>query len=126
MSKITNTARDDQHPEWTIGGNPRAIEAQEAAGQRELASSDVLPAQCSEADRAALVAAGVAFGEPVQGDPLFVNVTLPAGWRKERTEHLMYLKLVDDTGAERATIFYKAAFYDRHADWYIPKRAATV
>jgi hypothetical protein len=119
--KVTNTANEPR-PEWLFGGNPRAIEAQEAQGQRELAASEVLPAQCPAEDRAALEAAGVVFGDPVAGDPLFVNVTLPKGWKKERTDHAMYLKLVDETGTERATIFYKAAFYDRRADMYIPKK----
>jgi hypothetical protein len=33
---ITNTKMSDAHPEWLMGGNPAAIEAQEARGQFEL------------------------------------------------------------------------------------------
>jgi len=120
MSKITNTSKNP-NPEWVLGGNPRAIERQEAAGQRELESSDVLPTECSEDDRKALEAAGVVFGSKVAGDDIFTHVTLPAGWKKQRTDHSMYTDLIDSDGKKRASIFYKAAFYDRNASWYIPK-----
>jgi len=56
---------------------------------------------------------GIVFGEKV--DDLFTSVTLPEGWHKEATEHAMWSKLIDDQGRERASIFYKAAFYDRSA-----------
>ena len=63
---------------------------------------------------------GIVFGKEV--DDLFVEVTLPAGWKKEATDHSMWSKLVDDKGRERASIFYKAAFYDRDAHINITQR----
>ena len=58
---------------------------------------------------------GVKIGEPVVGDEMFTNVELPAGWALKATSHSMWSKLVDDKGRERASMFYKAAFYDRSA-----------
>jgi hypothetical protein len=121
VSKVTNTAKDEQHPEWTLGGNPGAIKAQEARGQQELVNAAVLPAECSADDRTALEAAGVVFGDPVEGDDLFINVTLPEGWKKQATDHAMWSELLDAEGKVRANIFYKAAFYDRRADMYVPR-----
>ena len=58
---------------------------------------------------------GIQFGEPVEGDPIFISAILPKGWRKQPTEHPMWSDLLDDKGRKRAAIFYKAAFYDRSA-----------
>ena len=113
----TNTTAQDPmlHLAEAMVHGPRggSIEAQEARGQRELVASDVLPADGS--DNPAWAKMGVIFGAPVQGDPIFRAVTLPAGWKKEGTDHAMCSKLLDDNGRKRADIFYKAAFYDRSA-----------
>jgi hypothetical protein len=94
-------------------GNSRAIDKQELRGQKELIDSAVLPKRISDGERAILETYGIIFGEDV--DDLFVNVVLPQGWTKVATEHSMWSNLVDDKGRERASIFYKAAFYDRDA-----------
>ena len=96
-------------------GAERAIERQEARGQEQLVGSDLLPTDCPKDVKTALEAAGVVFGEVVSGDALFRHVSLPTGWKKVATDHAMWSTLVDDTGRERAKIFYKAAFYDRRA-----------
>lgn len=90
------------------------IEAQEAQGQRELVNSTQLPVKVNSGDRKTLEKAGVVFGRAT-GIDLFVEATLPAGWKKKATDHSMWSELVDETGKVRATIFYKAAFYDRDA-----------
>jgi len=113
MAKITNTKNEAANPGWLLGGNPGAIEAQEARGQIELVNSTQLPTDCR--DRAVLEAAGVIFGEVSPQDPLFVEATLPEGWKKRPTTHSMWSELVDAEGKVRANIFYKAAFYDRKA-----------
>lgn len=95
------------------GGIGRAIEESERAGQASLVNSDTLPTRFS--GREALEAAGVKFGAEVAGDSMFTYVELPAGWKKQRTDHAMWSDLVDDKGRKRAIIFYKAAFYDRSA-----------
>ncbi len=95
-------------------GVAREVEDQISSGQKELVNSTVLPCRSREC-RESLEAAGVVFGESVPGDGLFVYVTLPEGWRKEGTDHIMWSQLLDDKGRERASIFYKAAFYDRDA-----------
>jgi hypothetical protein len=111
---ITNTAKNQVRPDWLFGGNPDAIRAQEALGQQELVNSAQLPTLV-RGDKAKLEAAGVVFGDPCEGDPLFCEAWLPAGWQKKPTEHAMWSTLVDADGKERASIFYKAAFYDRSA-----------
>ena len=93
------------------GNSPSdAILRQESRGQSSFVNSDTLPKKC---DRQALEALGVVFGD--DADDLFVFVTLPDGWKKEPTEHSMWSRLVDGSGFEVASIFYKAAFYDRDA-----------
>lgn len=56
---------------------------------------------------------GIKVVEKTEEDELFLTVKLPNGWKIERTDHSLWTKLVDDKGRQRATIFYKAAFYDR-------------
>lgn len=105
--------------EAIVMGGSNAILNQEAQGQRSLVHSDTLPTDMGRRDdcdtKTVLEAAGVKFLGPVEGDDLFQYVELPKGWKKERTSHPMWSKLIDDKGRERATIFYKAAFYDRSA-----------
>lgn len=93
----------------------RAIEAQEKRGQSKLTASSVLPVKInSGGDRSVLEAWGIVFHDD-DADDLFVPVDLPEGWTVEATDHAMWSKLLDDQGRERASIFYKAAFYDRDA-----------
>jgi hypothetical protein len=90
-------------------------EIQETQGQMELVNSTCLPVACDHNEKRVLQEAGVIFDEPLQDDPIFCNAILPAGWSKRATNHSMWSELVDETGRVRATIFYKAAFYDRSA-----------
>lgn len=105
-----------------------AIEAQEKEGQRQLTGqTSRLPTRFNcygpvGAGKAALEKAGVKFLNPVKGDELWTNVELPEGWKIEPTDHNMWSKLVDDKGRERASIFYKAAFYDRDAHINVERR----
>ena len=99
---------------------PGGIEAQERAGQVGFVASDTLPIECVNATREQLESLGIQFGEPT--DDLFVNVCLPEGWTKARTEHSMHSDLLDEQGRRRAGIFYKATFYDRHADMHLSRR----
>lgn len=112
---VETTTETGVHPEWVMGGNPKAIEAQEAQGQRDLVANSQLPVKCPPALKAALEAAGVIFGAQTPGDKLFCSATLPKGWRKQGSDHDMWSYLLDDKGQKRASIFYKAAFYDRDA-----------
>ena len=48
-------------------------------------------------------------------DDLFWNVKLPDGWEIKKTSHSMWNELFDNKNRQRATFFYKAAFYDRDA-----------
>ncbi|THA72479.1 hypothetical protein E6R60_26475 [Streptomyces sp. A0642] len=95
------------------GGADQAIAEQEKAGQAQLVNSDRLPADIR--GREVLEGFGVVFGEPDAADPMFCPATLPEGWRREASDHDMWSYLVDGQGRRRASIFYKAAFYDREA-----------
>lgn len=115
MSKVTNTSAQD--PMITLldmmgGGGPSgAIERSEARGQRELVNASVLPTD--GLNDPCWAAMGIVIGQPVNGDPMFTEVQLPTGWSKRATDHSMWSELVDAKGRKRASIFYKAAFYDR-------------
>lgn len=95
-----------------VAMTPGGIEAQEAAGQRVQASRETLPVK-GTGDRRAWEALGFVFSDVTDG--LFVYVEFPLGWKKVPTEHSMWTDLVDAEGKKRASIFYKAAFYDRDA-----------
>lgn len=93
---------------------PGGIEAQEAAGQRDLVEGEMIPRRMVNVTREQLEDAGFVFGDPV--DDLFIKVKLPDGWSMKATSHSMHNDLIDDAGMKRANVFYKAAFYDRRAD----------
>lgn len=103
-----------------------AIEESESRGQARLAllsktAEALLPTDMRDA-RPALEKAGVRFLGTVDGDPMFQRVTLPPGWEIKRTDHNMYTNLCDEKGRVRASIFYKAAFYDRSARLSMERR----
>lgn len=100
-----------------VAMRPGGIEAQEKAGQTTFVANSQLPKDCPRKDLEAL---GFKFGEPV--DDIFLSVTMPVGWRKQATDHSMHSDLLDDKGRKRGSIFYKAAFYDRHANMHLTRR----
>jgi hypothetical protein len=95
------------------------IEEMEAEGQKQLAQSAGarLPAEGTLRARHGELfdwsAWGVEIGEPVEGDDIWVEAKIPAGWSVTPTDHSMWSELRDQDGRVRASIFYKAAFYDR-------------
>jgi hypothetical protein len=103
------------HLAGSLDGIEGYITGMEEDGQRQLLNSDVLPVK---GNWEALKELGVIPGEPVDGDPLFIHATLPAGWIRQGTSHAMGSYLVDERGVQRVEIFYKAAFYDRKAHVY--------
>lgn len=103
-----------------IASTPGGIERQEAAGQRTLVESAMLPKEINGCTRAHLELLGFKFGADV--DELFVTCELPPGWQKRGTDHSMHSDLLDGQGRKRAGIFYKAAFYDRRADMSVYRR----
>lgn len=127
MSSPRNTAAD--HPFLhqaaaldalrRTGDPSNAILEMEAAGQRQLVESDVLPTEIQGdrdgAIKQKLIELGFKFGDVVNGDPLFTQVELPAGWKKVGSDHDMWSYVHDEKGRQRISVFYKAAFYDRRA-----------
>lgn len=98
---------------FMVAITPGGIEAQEAAGQRSLVANENLPKEMLGCNREMLEKIGIKFGADI--DDLFVKVQLPNGWKKQATDHSMWSDLIDEQGRKRASIFYKAAFYDRSA-----------
>jgi hypothetical protein len=99
---------------------PGGIEAQESAGQRALTSNFLtLPI---DMDRQAGEAFGFVYGDAE--DDLFVQVTPPEGWNLRASDHAMWSYVHDAQGVQRASIFYKAAFYDRRAGGHWDARYA--
>jgi hypothetical protein len=94
-----------------VEGQGNYIENMEARGQRELVASAQFPTE-REGDFEAL---GFVFSDPLPDDPLFCNAEFPEGWRLVPSDHSMWSEIVDETGARRGSVFYKAAFYDRSA-----------
>lgn len=92
-------------------GRGAAIEAQESRGQKALLASAQLPTR--GLDPAKCEELGIIIGEKV--DDLFTTVQLPEGIVKEGSDHAMWSYLKDKDGNEIASMFYKAAFYDRDA-----------
>jgi hypothetical protein len=103
-----------------IASTPGGIERQEAAGQSALVEGATLPKEIHGATREQLTALGFRFG--ADADELFVMCELPPGWTKRATDHSMHSELMDEQGRKRASIFYKAAFYDRRADMGMLRR----
>lgn len=99
----------------SLGGTSPYIEGLEAAGQRQLVTSDRLPVEIKHGTDAEFTALGFTFGDPDPADPLFRPASLPEGWTRQDSDHAMWSHIVDANGRRRASIFYKAAFYDRRA-----------
>lgn len=104
---------DDDMENALVALTPGGIEAQERTGQIAFVANETLPIKCNHGTREQFEAMGIEYGDPV--DDLFVQVSLPEGWSKVGTGHSMWSDLLDDQGRKRASIFYKAAFYDRDA-----------
>jgi hypothetical protein len=128
MTEIQNTTRAVQeNPAYGLFASMGdGITEMEAAGQSQLIQSTKLPAELSYSTRADFEALGFVFGDLVDGDPLFRETTLPAGWTKRATDHSMHSEIVDERGIARVGVFYKAAFYDRRADMNITNVGSSV
>jgi hypothetical protein len=127
--KVTNTSEEVRRDpmmmfaEMLFGGTGNAIERQEERGQREFVMSDTLPIEGTGGENEAiLLNLGFKLGEPVHGDTLFRYAELPEGWKREGSGHSMWSYLVDAKGNKRASVFYKAAFYDRNAHMSLERR----
>lgn len=103
-----------------VFGGSNAIEMMEADGQKQLCRSQQLPTEGLAAVVAAIPVIRV-IG-PSHGDALFSDVELPDGWSVVPTDHAMWSDLKDEKGRKRASVGYKAAFYDRWASINIVPR----
>ena len=92
------------------------IEASESAGQKTMIDSTQIP---KHGDWEILKSWGIVIiGD---ADDLFYNAKLPDGWELRSTGHALNTDLIDDRGRKRAALFYKAAYYDRRAEFFAIK-----
>lgn len=115
-------------------GTTAHIEDMEFHGQTKFTESDVLPIafieypgaiHCQRPCKSSkiLESMGVEFLGPVEDDDQFQYVRLPRGWKKVPLEHTsLWSELRNESDEVVAQIFYKAAFYDRHAHISITER----
>lgn len=94
------------------------IEA-EYIGQEILNEKQRLPKDM-QGNEQVLIDLGFVFLEE-DGD-LFIKAVFPKGWKMKPTDHSMWNTIFDDKGRERISVFYKAAFYDRHAHLHLVRR----
>jgi hypothetical protein len=118
MSGIENTSKRDPllHLLGAMSeGTSDYIENMERAGGRAMLTATTLPTDGSE--KPEVQALGIKWGDPVEGDPIFRHAELPDGWTKTPGDnpHGYWTNICDETGNVRASVFYKAAFYDRRA-----------
>lgn len=95
-----------------VASTPGGIEAQEKRGQQSLVQSTDMPIELRPG-KEVFEKIGFTFGEKI--DNVFQAATLPLGWTREASDHSMWSYLKDEQGRKRASVFYKAAFYDRNA-----------
>jgi hypothetical protein len=116
-SKIRNTTKDTREALLLAGlvGSSEMIHMQEKRGQCEVAASQSLPRKGLSDLKKMLDHFGFRFVGNIEGDDLFANFVFPEVWKLGPTDHSMWSKLRDPQGRARASIFYKAAFYDRDA-----------
>lgn len=102
---------------------PRDVLSQEDRGLRELVKCDQIPRECVAKDKDVLEKMGFKLLKPTEGDSLFHDVEIPAGWQKVRApddSRTMYF--LDAAGNQRFLVWYKAASYDRAAYGYPLRR----
>lgn len=117
QTPIRNTSKDTRASLLlaSLVGTADIIHAQEKQGQREVVASQSLPRRGLVDMKKMLDHFGFRLVGNVEGDDLFANFIFPEGWKLVPTDHSMWSKLKDPQGRARASIFYKAAFYDRGA-----------
>lgn len=98
-----------------LAATPGSIEASEAQGQKDLKNHVMIPREMHGLNVEQVQALGFTL-VPAEDDPLFYYGGMPMGWEINADDHNMWSYLHDDKGRKRASIFYKAAFYDRRAD----------
>jgi hypothetical protein len=115
-----NAAANGDLENFIAASTPGGIEAQEAKGQQDFVANETLPKDMMGDKKEDYEKLGFVFGE--SADDIFVNVKFPDGWKKKATDHSMHSDLLDEKGRKRASIFYKAAFYDRSAHISLNRR----
>jgi len=115
---------------FLVASMPGGIERQEKQGQMKQAQLQTLPVDgtSKEEERKQWESLGFKFkvdrvtAQNQGRDEIFVECEFPEGWKKVPTDHSMWTDIVDANGRKRASIFYKAAFYDRSAHCHLERR----
>jgi len=94
-----------------MGGEENAIEIMEKKGQMEAVNSSRVSKKMFP-DKSLWESLGFKFKD-IPNDDVLYEAELPEGWKVIPTEHQMWNNIVDKNNMVRATMFYKASFYDR-------------
>lgn len=97
-----------------MGGEKNVIEHMEAEGQQQACKCSYVAREMYP-NRYAWERLGFVFTD-IPNDCVLCKAILPEGWSIQPTEHSMWNNILDEKGRKRASMFYKAAFYDRDAN----------
>ena len=96
-----------------MSGEENVIEHMEAEGQQSAVRNTRMAKEMIPS-REEWEQLGFVFTD-IPGDDVLYSATLPEGWSMKATSHSMWNEIIDSNGMKRGSMFYKAAFYDRHA-----------
>lgn len=112
-----------------FANTPEGIVAGERAGGRALVREDKLPFKGVNGYQAKFEALGFTFGTTIgqstDGGPMYIECSLPEGWRKGSDPNDYYGRgsyLFDPQGRKRASMFTKETSYDRYATLSLYRR----
>ena len=108
---------DDLLRRIAVAATPGGVEIQEEQGQRTLEAGELLPIEITSGENSWVVYGLMGIDILDVYDDLFWRVRLPEGWRIDAGAHTNYSYLLDAGGKQRGSIYYKAAFYDRVAEF---------
>lgn len=103
-----------------MSGEKDVLEKMEYEGQSTAVNNTMLAIDMKP-EKEVWEKLGFSFSE-ISGDDVLCKAKLPTGWCLNSTEHPMWNNIVDNKGNVRASMFYKAAFYDRSAHMNLETR----
>ena len=104
----------------TMSGEQNVLETMEYEGQSKAVNETMLAIEMKP-EKKVWEKLGFSFSE-IPGDDVLCKATLPSGWTLRATDHAMWNDIVDTNNNVRASMFYKAAFYDRSAHMNLENR----
>lgn len=111
-SAVAPPMDDNNFANFMAASSPGGIEAQERMGQKDVCRKTMIPKEMIP-NRRAYEDMGIHIRN--DANDIFFSADYPKDWTIKPTNNPYYSLIIDNTGKERAQIFYKAAFYDKSA-----------